>query len=222
MQYSILVADENHFQYAETIGKMMEDAAKIRGTGIAKRKPEYIQQKMEEGKAIIAIDNFKVIGFCYIESWEDEKYVANSGLITHPDYRKTGLGSAIKKATFELSYKKFPNSKLFGITTSMAVMKINSDLGYRPVTFSELTQDEKFWNGCQSCTNYDILLRTNKTLCLCTGMIYDFQKIPKKTDPQINKKSWENFLSFMKQRKIGVQTFITKYPKFSKLFKNAK
>ncbi|MFK7969204.1 MAG: GNAT family N-acetyltransferase [Bacteroidia bacterium] len=176
MQFLITVADASHFQYATAICNLMAAAAEVRGTGIAKRKPEYIREKMEEGKAIIALDGDAVIGFCYIESWEGQKYVANSGLITHPDYRKMGLAKAIKSATFELSKKKFPNSLLFGITTSMAVMKINSDLGYQPVTFANLTQDQKFWDGCRTCPNYDILERTNKSMCLCTGMVCDLSK----------------------------------------------
>ena len=135
MQYLVKMADESHYEYAVPICDMMEAAAKIRGTGIAKRDPEYIRKKMSEGKAVIALDGEIVVGFCYIENWEGHKYVANSGLIVHPDYRNTGLAKAIKKATFNLSKLKFPNAKLFGITTSMAVMKINSELGYKPVTF---------------------------------------------------------------------------------------
>ncbi|MTI22504.1 N-acetyltransferase [Fulvivirga sp. RKSG066] len=177
---------------------MMADAAQIRGTGIAQRQPEYIKQKIEQGKAIIALHKDKLIGFCYIESWQDQKYVANSGLIVHPDYRNEGLAKVIKKATFDLSKKMFPNALLFGITTSMAVMKINSDLGYRPVTFSELTTDETFWKGCQSCNNYDILMRTSKSMCLCTGMICDLSK---ETNRQLPKKlAWTKFKEFFKER----------------------
>jgi hypothetical protein len=67
----------------------MESSAKVRGTGIAKRNPEYITQKMEEGKAVIALTKDGTwVGFCYIETWEGE-YVANSGLIVSPDFRKT-------------------------------------------------------------------------------------------------------------------------------------
>ena len=52
-------------------------------------------------------------------------------------------------------------------------MKINSDLGYEPVTYSELTQDEAFWAGCKSCVNYDILMSKERKNCMCTAMIYD-------------------------------------------------
>ncbi|RLD36993.1 MAG: GNAT family N-acetyltransferase [Bacteroidetes bacterium] len=182
MEVKITLATKSHHIYAESICKIIENAAKIKGTGIAIRQTDYIIQKMEDGKAIIALDGDRAIGFCYIESWEGQKYVANSGLIVDPDYRKTGLAKSIKLATFELSKKKFPKAKLFGITTSLAVMKINSDLGYRPVTFSELTKDETFWEGCKTCPNYDILERTDKTLCLCTGMVCDLSKLNNKSN----------------------------------------
>jgi hypothetical protein len=169
----ILIAGEEHLKYVDEINDTIEKASKERGTGIARRSYEYIASKMQEGKAIIALDGDKFAGFCYIESWGDEKYVANSGLIVHWEYRGHGLARKIKHKAFQLSRKKFPNAKLFGLTTGLAVMKINSELGYRPVTFSELTDDDQFWKGCQSCVNYDILLRMNRTKCLCTGMLYD-------------------------------------------------
>ncbi len=222
MQFLMKVADNDHHQYAETISKMIEEAAKIRGTGIAKRNPEYIRQKIAEGKAVIALDNDKVIGFCYIESWENKKYVANSGLIVHPDYRNTGLARTIKRAMFDLSKKEFPNAKLFGITTSLAVMKINSDLGYSPVTFSELTQDEAFWKGCQTCVNYDILRRTNRTLCLCTGMVCDLSKVPEKNTEQNKQRSWERFKRFMRLRRLRIKRKIEKFPLLIYSLKNEK
>jgi len=169
----ILVADRTHFKYAPIICDTIEESAKIRGTGIAKRTPEYIQKKMENGNAIIALRGEDFAGFCYIEVWGHEKFVANSGLIVHPDFRGTGLAKRIKQAAFDLSRKKFPEAKLFGITTGLAVMKINYALGYKPVTFSELTDDPEFWNGCKTCKNFDILTRTERKMCLCTGMLYD-------------------------------------------------
>jgi GNAT superfamily N-acetyltransferase len=175
MDIHISIADAEHFSYAGKICAIMEEAAKHRGTGIAKRAPEYIKSKMKQGKAVIGIDEDigKLAGFCYIENWEHNNYIANSGLIVHPHYRKMGLGRRIKQHIFELSRQKYPEAKIFGITTSMAVMKINSDMGYKPVTFSELTQDEEFWKGCQSCPNYDILTNEDRKGCLCTGMLYD-------------------------------------------------
>jgi hypothetical protein len=151
----------------------MAESAKARGTGIAKRTPDYIIQKMREGKAVIALsEQGEWAGFCYIETWEGE-YVANSGLIVSPKFRKSGLARAIKKRIFDLSRTKYPEAKIFGLTTGLAVMKINSELGYEPVTYSELTQDEAFWAGCKSCVNYDILMSKNRKNCLCTGMLYD-------------------------------------------------
>lgn len=174
MDISIQVATESHTIHAEDISLMIEDAARKRGTGISKRPPEYIRRKIMEGKAIIAIANEDTVaGFCYIETWGHNKYIANSGLIVNEDFRKHGLATRIKEAAFALSRKKYPDAKLFGITTSLAVMKINSDLGYRPVTFSELTTDEEFWKGCQSCPNFDILTRNQRSNCLCTAMLYD-------------------------------------------------
>lgn len=169
----VQVADETHLTYVNTILDTIEKAAKIRGTGIAKRSPEYVKQKMLEGKAIIALCNDEFAGFCYIESWSNKKFVANSGLIVVDEFRGHGLAKRIKKFAFDLSRQKFPEAKLFGLTTGAAVMKINNELGYRPVTFSELTDDESFWSGCKSCVNYDVLLRTNRKMCLCTGMLYD-------------------------------------------------
>jgi len=172
-QIKVIIAMEEHSFFSGQICEMIEKAAKIRGTGIAKRKPEYIQSKIDEGKAVIALDGKKVIGFCYVETWEHNRYVANSGLIVDPDYREFGLAKQIKTQAFKLSRKRFPKAKIFGLTTSLPVMKINSDLGYRPVTFSELTKDETFWKGCEGCVNHDILERTNRRMCLCTGMIFD-------------------------------------------------
>ena len=169
----IVVSDVQHACYAEEVCVMIEDAAKLRGTGIAKRSPEYIRSKILQGKAVLALDGDKVTGFCYIETWEHGKYVANSGLIVHPDYRHQKLALQIKKRILRLSHELFPEAKVFGITTSNAVLKINFQLGYRPVTFSELTTDPEFWKGCQGCVNYDILQRTGQKMCLCTGMIYD-------------------------------------------------
>jgi len=174
----ILVANESHLHFATVISQVIAESAQNRGTGIAQRTPEYIREKIIDNKAIIAItsDN-DFAGFCYIESWGPEKdFVANSGLIVAPQFRKMGLAKLIKKKAFELSLQKFPNAKLFGITTSPAVMKINYELGYRPVSFAELTDDQDFWAGCKSCVNYDILQRTDHKFCLCTAMLFDPQE----------------------------------------------
>lgn len=169
----IITANSMHFQYASIICDTMEESAKVRGTGIAKRTPELIMEKMKEGNAVIALDGQTFVGFCYIQTWDQERYVANSGLIVSPDYRGLGVASQIKKRIFSLSKEKYPNAKIFSITTGLAVMKMNSELGYKPVPFSELTSDPSFWKGCQSCPNYDVLQRTKYKMCLCTGMLYE-------------------------------------------------
>ena len=188
----IVIADKSHSIYADIICETISEAAKVRGTGIAKRKPEYIINKMENGNAIVALDGDQFAGFCYIEAWNHGKFVANSGLIVHPNYRNQGLAKKIKKVIFEHSRAKFPDSKIFSITTGLAVMKMNSELGYKPVTFSELTDDQSFWKGCQTCKNFDVLTRTEQKMCLCTGMLYDpSQKKDAKVKRQnIDKKVW--------------------------------
>lgn len=169
----IEVAGKQHVKYVEEINDAIDVASKQRGTGIARRSNEYLETKIREGKAIIALDGDNFAGFCYIETWGNKGFVANSGLIVVPEYRGYGLAKAIKNKAFSLSRKKYPDAKIFGLTTGLAVMKINHELGYRPVTFSELTDDDLFWNGCKGCVNYDILQRMERTKCLCTGMLYD-------------------------------------------------
>jgi len=170
----VRVATSEDAKYAPIITAEMEDSARARGTGIAKRSPEYVAKKMEEGKAVIAVTkNGDWVGFCYIEAWGHDQFVANSGLIVSPQYRKSGIAKQIKKRIFDLSRERYPHAKIFGLTTGLAVMKINSELGYEPVTYSELTDDEEFWAGCKSCVNYDILMSRDRKNCLCTAMLYD-------------------------------------------------
>lgn len=207
-------ADSN---YAEIITTEMEQSAKARGTGIAKRSPEYIANKMEEGKAVIALtQSGEWVGFCYIETWSHDAFVANSGLIVSPAYRKSGVAKKIKENIFQLSRQMFPNSKIFGLTTGLAVMKINSDLGYEPVTYSELTQDEDFWAGCKSCVNFDILMNKEKKNCMCTAMLYDpadhyepeetkqyFEENKKGFERLIRFKEWKLLKPFLKKENSG-------------------
>ncbi len=193
-----------HSVFADIICKTIEEAAQVRGTGIAKRKPEYILTKLENGNAVIALDGDEFAGFCYIESWGHGKFVANSGLIVRPDYRNIGLAKQIKKVIFKHSRSKFPNAKIFSITTGLAVMKLNSDLGYKPVTFSELTDDPSFWNGCQTCKNYDILTRTERKMCMCTGMLFD----PKNNNKTASKEVKESV--FRKLKNIKENLFLKK------------
>ena len=174
MKVNIYVADESHAVYAEEICELVFVSAQERGTGIAKRSPEYVKEKMRDHKAVIAIaEDGSFAGFSYIETWSHTKFVANSGLIVAHQFRKTGLAKRIKQEIFNLSRKMYPYAKIFSITTGLAVMKINSQLGFRPVPFSELTDDDEFWRGCKGCKNYDILERNNRKMCLCTGLLYD-------------------------------------------------
>jgi len=186
--FDIQVASAQHVDYAVHICDEMAESAKARGTGIAQRSPQYVADKMLEGKAVIALHkNGTWAGFCYIETWSHGDFVANSGLIVNPEFRKVGLAKAIKERVFALSRQKYPDSKIFGLTTGLAVMKINSDLGYEPVTYSELTQDEAFWQGCKSCVNYDILTSKGRKNCMCTAMLFDPAEKKKESDDKMKK-----------------------------------
>jgi len=186
--FDIQVASAQHVDYAVVICDEMAESAKARGTGIAQRSPEYVANKMLEGKAVIALHKDGTwAGFCYIETWSHGDFVANSGLIVSPPFRKAGLAKAIKHKIFELSRTKYPEAKLFGLTTGLAVMKINSELGYEPVTYSELTQDEEFWKGCRSCVNYDILTSKERKNCMCTAMLFDPAEKHKQTEDKLQK-----------------------------------
>lgn len=202
----VRVAIPGDCKYSNQITDEMAASAQARGTGIAKRSPEYITHKMNEGKSVIALTEAgDWVGFCYIEAWGHEGFVANSGLIVSPKYRKTGVAKQIKQRIFELSRQKYPQAKIFGLTTGLAVMKINSDLGYEPVTYSELTDDEQFWAGCKSCINYDILMGKGRQNCLCTAMLYDPKDhpVPENTarDFKKNSKLYERFMR-VKMKKL--------------------
>ncbi len=204
-QIIIRVATHEDKVYAETITSEMESSAMARGTGIAKRSPDYIRQKIDEGKAVIAVTaGGDWVGFCYIETWSHGEYVANSGLIVAPSYRKSGVAKSIKKRIFDLSREKYPDSKIFGLTTGLAVMKINSELGYEPVTYSELTQDEAFWAGCKSCVNYDILMSKDRKNCMCTAMLYDpkdhYEPQETAADFKQHSKLYERFMKIKQSR----------------------
>lgn len=226
-QFQILVANESHYGFAQTICDEMAESAKARGTGIAKRSPDYIIEKMKEGKAVIALSNEgEWAGFCYIETWEGE-YVANSGLIVSPKFRKGGLAKAIKQKIFELSRTKYPDAKIFGLTTGLAVMKINSELGYEPVTYSELTQDEAFWAGCKSCVNYEILMSKERKNCMCTAMLYDpkdhyepeetkqfFEEKKSVLERLMNYKQWSLLKAFRKEGASSAKAFFSHFFNF--------
>jgi len=182
MDIQILIANSSHLSYAEEICLQYEESAKVRGTGIAKRSPEYIKKKMMDEDAMIALNGDHLAGFCYIETFEDKKYVSNSGLIILPEYRRMGIARNLKKQVFNYARDRYPFARVFGITTSLAVMRINTELGYHPVTFSELTKDKTFWKGCRSCSNYAILQNKEFEMCLCTGMLAPSKEESMKVD----------------------------------------
>lgn len=194
--------------FSKTITDEMASSAAARGTGIATRTPEYIEKKIDEGKAVIALTTQdEWVGFCYIETWSHGEYVANSGLIVAPAYRKSGVAKSIKKKIFNLSRQEYPEAKIFGLTTGLAVMKINSDLGYEPVTYAELTQDEDFWAGCKSCVNYEILMSKERKNCMCTAMLFDpkdhYEPEETKKYFKENAKGFERLLRFKKWKLLS-------------------
>ena len=200
----VRVALVGDVSYANAITDEMEASAKARGTGIAKRSPEYVAKKIEEGKSVIAhTEDGTWVGFCYIEAWQHGQFVANSGLIVAPAFRKSGIAKKIKQTIFQLSREKYPNSKIFGLTTGLAVMKINSELGYEPVTYSELTDDEEFWAGCKSCVNYEILMSKDRKNCMCTAMLFDPNEILDKAEAdakQARQKKGLNILNWFSKK----------------------
>ena len=159
-EIEVMVADASHEKYVDTILETMAAAAKVRGTGIAKRTHEYLATKMRETKAVIALAGDRFAGFSYIETWGNKQYVTTSGLIVHPDFRGLGVSKHIKDMTFTLARTRWPKAKIFSLTSGSAVMKMNTQLGYVPVTFADLTDD-------------DVLKRTGRKYCICTGMLYD-------------------------------------------------
>ncbi len=196
-EIQVLVADESHERYIDTILRTIEDAAKVRGTGIAKRTHEYLQSKMREAKAVIALQGDTFAGFSYIETWDQKRYVTTSGLIVHPDFRGRGLSKRIKDMTFTLARMRWPHAKIFSLTSGAAVMFMNTQLGYKPVTFADLTDDEAFWRGCEGCVNVDVLHRTGRKYCICTAMLYDPEeylpaRIPDEVMERIKKIDEEN------------------------------
>ena len=172
-EIDVMIAEACHEEYVDTILQTIEEAAKVRGTGIAKRTHEYVAQKMKEGKAVIALSGTTFAGFSYIESWGNKQYVTTSGLIVHPNYRHLGIAKKIKDMTFTLARTRWPHAKIFSLTSGAAVMTMNTQLGYQPVTFADLTDDEAFWRGCEGCINVDVLHRTDRKYCICTAMLYD-------------------------------------------------
>ena len=102
MNIRFKIADSTDNPYAEEICRLIEESAKVRGTGIAKRDPKYIRKKLEQGDAVVAYYGTKLAGFCYMETWGHGRYVSNSGLIVNPELRQHGLARKIKKMAFDI------------------------------------------------------------------------------------------------------------------------
>ena len=186
MKFIVKVADKSHIRFAEDVCNELAYASQKRNSGLAKREPEYIIEKINAGKAVIALtEEGDFAGFSYIESWGGKSFVANSGLIVAHKYRGMGLSRLIKEQTFILSRKLFPNAKIFTLTTSGAVMRLNYEFGFRPVPFGELTSDPEFWKGCEGGRNCVILENNDYKRCICTGLLYDPNDIIQIKCPEI-------------------------------------
>lgn len=174
----VRIATINDIKYADEIVQEIEASAILRGSGIAKRSPASIAEKILADKAVVAVTAAgEWAGFAYLEVWEGGAFVSNSGLIVAPRFRNAGVAKAIKERIFKMSRRLYPDAKIFSITSGTAIMKMNTRLGFEPVGFAEITQDDTFWAGCKSCVNYDILQNKKKCNCLCTAMLFEPAKV---------------------------------------------
>ncbi|MBB6235613.1 hypothetical protein HDC90_000210 [Pedobacter sp. AK013] len=174
----VRVATSADAKYADEIVAETQSSALLRGSGIAKRTPTSVVEKMNAGKAVIAVTAAgEWVGFSYFESWQNNTFISNSGLIVAPKFRNAGVAKSIKNRIFSLSRRLYPEAKIFSITSGAAIMKMNTQLGFEPVTFAQITQDAAFWEGCKSCVNYAILQSKNKSNCLCTAMLFSPEHI---------------------------------------------
>lgn len=161
-------------QYVDEIIAETESSAIARGSGIAKRTVEMVAEKMNSGRAVLAVTSSgEWVGFSYFEIWENGSFISNSGLIVAPKFRGTGVARSIKQRIFRMSRRMFPDAKIFSITSGSAIMRLNTELGFIPVGFEYITTDGTFWDGCRSCVNYNILAHKNRQNCLCTAMLFD-------------------------------------------------
>ena len=192
----VRIATINDIKYVDEIIQETESSAIARGSGISKRSPESLAQKMRDEKAVIAVTTAgEWVGFAYFETWENDKFISNSGLIVSPKFRNFGVAKAIKDRIFRISRRRYPEAKIFSITSGIAIMKMNTQLGFEPVTFAEITRDPSFWEGCKSCVNYDILEGKKKCNCLCTAMLFDPLKVKQEQQPAMPIESYQRYLS---------------------------
>lgn len=174
LDFTIEITNTSHIVWIPEICEVTLSSAIAQGTGISGRSPESLKEKIKNGEAVIAFaSDGRWAGFSFISSWDNGQYVSNSGLIVAPEFRHTGLAKSIKRKIFDLSRQKYPEAKIFSLTTNLGVMKMNHELGFVPVTFSELTTNDLFWESCKSCVNCPILRSKERKNCLCTAMLYD-------------------------------------------------
>lgn len=192
----VRIATINDIKYVDEIIRETASSAIARGSGISKRTPESVAQKMRDGKAVIAVNSGgEWVGFAYFEAWENGRFLSNSGLIVAPRFRKYGVAKAIKDRIFRMSRRLYPDAKIFSITSGVAIMKMNTQLGFEPVTFAEITHDPSFWEGCKSCVNYDILEGKKKCNCLCTAMLFDPEKVKQEQAMAPSHESYQRYVS---------------------------
>lgn len=192
----VRIATINDIKYVDEIIQETESSAIARGSGISKRTPASLAQKMRDEKAVIAVTSTgEWVGFAYFETWENDRFISNSGLIVAPKFRKSGVARAIKDRVFKISRRRYPQAKVFSITSGMAIMKMNTQLGFEPVTFAEITHDPNFWEGCKSCVNYDVLEGKKKCNCLCTAMLFDPEKIKQVQEQEFATESYQRYFS---------------------------
>jgi len=168
----VFLANKSHLKYVQIICDTISKSAKEKEVNIAIRTPVFIANKIKEGNAVVALDKGDFMGFCYLDLWQNNTYVVHSGLIVAPNHRNLGVAKQLKIKLFQHSKEKYPNAKVFGITTSSSIVKINRKLGYQLVSYCELTTDKGFWDGCKTCDNYNTLISNDYKKCYCTGMLY--------------------------------------------------
>ncbi|MFH6991561.1 GNAT family N-acetyltransferase [Flavobacterium sp. FlaQc-48] len=174
VDFAVERARSSHTFWIKQICEVTLSSAIARGIGISGSSPELLETKMKKREAVIAFaSDGRWAGFAFISAWENGKYVSNSGLIVAPEFRHTGLAKMIKGKIFEVSREMYPEAIIFTSTSGLAVMKMNQELGFEPVTYSELTTDELFREGCKSSINCPILISKQRKNCLCTAMKYD-------------------------------------------------
>ena len=77
----VRIAIINDIKYVDEIIEETEASAIARGTGISKRTPESVAQKMRDGKAVIALTSTgRWVGFSYLDIWQYGEFVSNSGV----------------------------------------------------------------------------------------------------------------------------------------------